>query len=82
METIYDWVTVAMFAGLIILFLERSGGHEPPRDHIWQYLVASVGLMLVNYLGNNDQHLLAVATLAVVIGFVVYYLRPLDRGGA
>ena len=26
MQTIYDWVTVAIFAGLIVIFLQRSVG--------------------------------------------------------
>ena len=33
METVYDWVTVAIFAGLIVLFLQRSVG--PERDQLW-----------------------------------------------
>ena len=24
METVYDWVTVAIFAGLVVLFMQRS----------------------------------------------------------
>ncbi len=81
METIYDWVTVALFGGLIVLFLERSmsQGAGPPRDHIWQYLVASVGFMAANYFGNEEQHLVAIPILAATIGFIFYVLKPFER---
>ncbi len=28
METVYDWVTMAIFAGLVVLFLQRSMSDE------------------------------------------------------
>ena len=28
METVYDWVTVAIFAGLVVLFVQRSTTEE------------------------------------------------------
>ena len=51
MQTVYDWATMIVFAGLIVLFLQRSQGE--PRDHLWQYLVAAVGCATTNYLGNE-----------------------------
>ena len=51
MQTVYDWATMIVFAGLIVLFLQRSQG--APRDHLWQYLVAAVGCAATNYLGNE-----------------------------
>ena len=53
METVYDWVTVAIFAGLVVLFLQRSSAETEPRDSIWQYLAAAIGCAVANYLGNN-----------------------------
>ena len=50
MQTVYDWLTIAIFAGLIVLFLQRSQG--PARDTIVQYLVPAVGCMVANQLGN------------------------------
>ncbi|MFZ4110987.1 MAG: XrtV sorting system accessory protein [Polymorphobacter sp.] len=51
METAYDWSTIIVFAGLIVLFLQRSQGEA--RDHLWQYLVASIGCAATNYIGNE-----------------------------
>ena len=90
MDTIYDWVTVALFAGLVVLFLQRSSGDGEPRDTIWKYLAASVGCAVANYLGNNAVknyaeghpdylgHALAVVTLLATIGYVVLVLKPFE----
>ena len=91
METIYDWVTVAIFAGLVVLFLQRSSGEAEPRDSIWQYLAAAIGCAVANYLGNNaiknysDQtpdyltHGLAIITLAGTIAYILVALQPFKR---
>lgn len=78
METVFDWVTVALFAGLIVLFLQRSTQDEPG-DHLWQYMVASVGLAVSNYLGNEDQELAGLLMLGAVLAFVQLTLKPFAR---
>ena len=82
MATIYDWITVAAFAGLILLFLQRSVQTAEPRDHMWQYIIAAIGCAAVNYLGNNSYHVAAGAALLLVGAFVFRVLRPFDRGDA
>ena len=43
METVYDWVTLAIFAGLVVLFLQRSTGDQPEKDaSLLYYLGAGV----------------------------------------
>lgn len=91
METVYDWVTVAIFAGLIVLFLQRSSGEAEPKDNIWQYMAASIGCAVANYLGNNAVknyaegrpdyvgHMLAIVTLAGTIGYILLALKPFRR---
>jgi uncharacterized membrane protein YjjB (DUF3815 family) len=83
MQTVYDWVTMIVFAGLIVLFLQRSQGE--PRDHLWQYLVAAVGCAATNYLGNEGfklesmaYHFGAIALGLATVGFIFVVLRPLD----
>ena len=75
MQTIYDWVTMALFAGLITLFLHRSSQPEPV-DHLWQYLPPMVGLALANYLGNHDQGLIAIGVILLGIGYLHLVLKP------
>jgi len=84
METVYDWLTILVFAGLIVLFLQRSQGVA--RDHLWQYLLASVGCAVTNYLGNEAVklddalwHLGAVATGITTLAFIWLSLRPFER---
>lgn len=91
METVYDWLTVSIFAGLIVLFLQRSTGEAEPRDSIWQYLAASIACAVANYVGNDKEgtisaaigetsrHLLAVAIIVGVLVYVYYVLKPFDR---
>lgn len=76
MSTVYDWVTIAIFAGLIVLFLQRSTDDGPAVDSIWHYLPPSVGCAVANYFGNNERHMAAVAVLAVTLGYVVVVLKP------
>jgi hypothetical protein len=76
METVYDWLTVGIFAMLVTLFLHRSSTPEPPRDSIWQYLLASVGCGVTNYFGNEGWHLPAIAILLGTLAYVHLVLRP------
>lgn len=79
MHTIYDWVTVAIFAGLIVLFLQRSMQDEPT-DKLWHYLVAATGCAVTNYFGNQDppQHVIAIGILIAVIAFIFYFIKPFE----
>ncbi len=84
METAYDWLTILVFAGLIVLFLQRSQGEA--KDHLWQYLVAAVGCAVTNYFGNeaikaddSSYHILAICLGLGTLAFIWYALRPFDR---
>ena len=83
METIYDWVTVAIFAGLVVLFLQRSSSDSEPEDSIWQYLAASAGCAVANYVGNHEElplhHVFAVALIAATLAYVWIALKPFKR---
>jgi hypothetical protein len=78
METVYDWVTVAIFAGLVVLFVQRSTAEETPREHdsLLLYLGAALGCAVANYVGNKGLHLLAVPLIGATVLFILYYLRP------
>ena len=75
METVYDWVTILAFAGLITLFLQRSSMEEPP-DTIWHYLPPSVGCAVANYLGNEGYAPFAILTMVAVVVYVWLVLKP------
>jgi hypothetical protein len=75
METIFDWLTVLTFAGLAVLYLQRSALAEPS-DHIWQYLPPAIGCALVNYIGNEGYTIPAALGLVVVLAYIYYVLKP------
>ena len=77
METIYDWITLGVFAGLVVLFLQRSVGEEAePNDSLLMYLAAGEGCAVVNYFGNEEQHIVAIPLLLLTLAFIVRYLKP------
>ncbi len=75
METIFDWLTVLTFAGLAILYLQRSAAPEP-QDRVWQYLPPAIGCSLVNYFGNQGYTVLAALGLVAVLAYIYYVLKP------
>jgi hypothetical protein len=86
LNTVYDWVTVAIFAGLVVLFLQRSTGDGPPRDSMLQYLVAMAGLGIANQFGNKAvesgsilYHLLGTGLIIATLAYVHIVLKPLDK---
>jgi hypothetical protein len=79
MQTIFDWVTMVIFGGLVVLFLQRSAGPEDPRDKMWHYLPPALGCAVANYLGNNDQRAIAIAITVAVVGYILFVLQPLGR---
>lgn len=75
METVFDWITLALFGGLVVLFLERSAQAEPS-DNIWQYLPPALGCAVANYLGNHEQRIVASAIIVGAIAYVHVVLKP------
>jgi hypothetical protein len=77
METIYDWVSLAIFAGLIVLFLQRSVSERAEKDaSLLFYLCAGVGCAAANYFGNHGDDLIAIVLLVATIGFIIFFLKP------
>lgn len=74
METIWDWVTVIAFGGLVVLMLNRSAQENPP-DHLLQYLVPAAGCAIANYIGNNYSDLGAGLALVLVAVYVYKVLK-------
>lgn len=73
---IFDILTLALFAGLVVLFLQRSVDADAAKDHLWQYLVAACGCALANYVGNQGYPLVAVVLIVATMIFITYVLKP------
>ena len=81
MKTAYDVISLAIFAGLIVLFLQRSTSDGSQEDaSLLQYLVAGVGCGAANYFGNQGENAIAVALIAATLGYILYYLKPFGFG--
>ncbi len=78
METIFDWVSVGIFGGMVVLFLQRSTADEAPKDHIVQYFPAAVGCAVANYLGNHHQEQLGAALIIGVLVYIAVVLKPFN----
>jgi len=76
METVYDWMTMAIFGGLVVLFLHRSVADSEPKDHILQYMPPAIGCAIANYLGNEGHGPLSALIVVVVLAYVVIVLKP------
>ena len=78
MSTAYDWVTVAIFAGLVVLFMQRStsGEEHQKNDSLLVYLGAGVGCAVANYFGNEGLHLIAIPLIAATLAVIFYFLKP------
>ncbi|SOB81092.1 hypothetical protein SAMN06297144_1391 [Sphingomonas guangdongensis] len=75
METVYDWVSILIFAGLVTLFLQRSIA-ETEVDSIWHYLPPALGCAIGNQLGNNDWPVPAVTLFLATLAYIWYVLKP------
>lgn len=77
METIYDWISVGLFAGLVVLFMQRSTTEgQKADDPLWMYLAAGVGCGAADYLGNNGMHVFAIVVMALTVAFIFNFLKP------
>lgn len=77
MHTVYDWVSLGIFAGLVVLFLQRSTGDHQERDvSLLYYLGAGAACAVANYLGDQGQDIAAVAVLLATAAFIVVFLKP------
>ena len=79
METIWDWLTVFLFAGLATLLLQRSSADEP-QDKLWHYAPPALGCAAANYLGNHGQPIIAGLLLAAVVVYVFVVLKVRLQG--
>lgn len=85
MKTIYDLLTMVIFAGLVVLFLQRSTAAEP-RDHMYQYAPPAIGCAVANYVGNqaversnNILAGLAIGIILAVVAYILYVLKPFNQ---
>jgi hypothetical protein len=80
LKSVFDVVTLGLFAGLAILYLQRSASAEPDPVPIWKYGIAAVGCGVADYLGDHDQQIASILVFAAVVIFSLAMLHPFSRG--
>lgn len=79
MSTVFDWLTVAIFAVLAVIYLQRSVGNRPAHDAVWKYLPPAVACVTANQVGNAGWGVPAVMLMVGAMAYVWFVIRPLDR---
>ena len=82
MDTVFDFVSVGLFAGLAILFLQRSAAEEPDTIPMWQYGVAAVMCAGGNWGGNHGYPIVGGVILAVTAVYSIFVLKMFGRPSA
>ena len=72
METVFDWVTIIMFAGMVTHFLQQSANRGARQTPLWQYGIAAAGCALANWLGNEGQAAAAGGVIVLTLCFMAY----------
>jgi hypothetical protein len=67
---------MAIFCGIIVLFLERSIGQKVDNDRVEYYLPPCVGCAFANYFGNAGQHFVAIVIILLSIAYIFKVLKP------
>ena len=78
METIFDWLTVALFAAIAVLFLQRSF-RDDEVDSIWHYLPPCIVLAIANQLGNHGYTTIAAIMIVAALAYFVKLLIPMGK---
>ncbi len=78
MSTLYDLITVILFAGLAILFLQRSV-EQSSTDRIIHYLPAAICCAVANWLGNHHQDAFALLAILAVVAYTYVVLKPFQK---
>jgi hypothetical protein len=80
MNTIYDWCTIAIFAAIVVLFLQRSTTPGTPVDRMIDYLPPALGCAAANYFGNEGNDLVAIVLLVATVAYFILVLKPFPTG--
>jgi uncharacterized membrane protein YjjP (DUF1212 family) len=79
MTTVFDWLTVAIFAGLAVVYLQRSIGPRPAHDVVWKYLPPAILCVVANQVGNGGWAIAATVMMAATLAYIWFVIRPLER---
>ena len=77
MKTLYDVISCIVFAGIALLFLQRSAAATKDEIPLWRYAVAALGCATGDVAGNNGYHVLGAVLLVATATFGLLALKVL-----
>ena len=76
MQTVFDWLSMALFLVLIVVFLERSTGDARTDDRLWHYVPPAMGCVVINLFGNeglqSGSAVALILAVSVVLAVILY----------
>ena len=79
MKTPFDLLSLILFAGLAILYLQRSADERPDSTPLWRYAVVAAGCAASDVAGNHDLPWVGYAGLAATAIAALLMLKPFVR---
>lgn len=79
MRTIYDWITMLIFAGLVTHYLSRAVQADAPTGRFAHYLIAGAGCAVANWLGNRGHEVEAWVLIAAVVAYIAFFVLHVGR---
>ena len=82
MKSMFDVVSLILFAGVALLFLQRSAAAEQDDIPLWRYAVSAAGCAAGDLAGNDGLPIEAWVAFAVTAAFSLIMLKPFRRPSA
>ena len=79
MKSIYDVISLILFAGVALLFLQRSAAAERDPIPLWRYAVSAFGCAGSDLAGNDGLPIAAGLAFAATAAFSLIMLKPFSR---
>ena len=77
MKTLYDVFSCIIFAGVAVIFLQRSAASARDATSLWRYVVAALGCAIGDVLGNDGYAIAGVLMLVATVAFSLLALNLL-----
>ncbi len=77
MKTLYDLFSCILFAGIAVVFLQRSAAPTRDATPLWRYAMAALGCAVGDVFGNNGYGVLGVVLLVAAAAFSLLALNLL-----
>ena len=82
MRTVFDFVSIAVFAAVAVMFIQAVVTERVKLKQVWKYGLAGAGCALANHLGDDGLRIEAVFVALLTVAFALLVLLPITSGEA